>query len=81
MFGPVAPSRARGLKHGQQATGAFDVLVAPSRARGLKLLCAGGGCVRLCRAFTGAWIETLSQPTKTALRRVAPSRARGLKLR
>ena len=35
---PVAPSRARGLKHGSITSNSGKLIVAPSRARGLKLL-------------------------------------------
>ena len=34
----------------------------------------------LCRAFTGAWIETIHGPLSYPCDSVAPSRARGLKL-
>ncbi len=54
--------------------------VAPSRARGLKLLfLIMTLIVSICRAFTGAWIETSENGASQKNISVAPSRARGLK--
>ncbi len=36
-------------------------------------------CWNCCRTFTGAWIETLTQPNNHKWLKVAPSRVRGLK--
>ncbi len=54
--------------------------VAPSRARGLKHLLDLIDLAHLCRALTGAWIETAAEANVGDSSPVAPSRARGLKL-
>ena len=53
--------------------------VAPSRARGLKPAWKCLYAKVLCRALTGARIETNATQLKVKLSKVAPSRARGLK--
>ncbi len=53
--------------------------VAPSQARGLKLTFTPIIFRPLCRAFTGAWIETSMASGYAVPLWVAPSQARGLK--
>ncbi len=77
----VAPSQARGLKLTISNIRRCINQVAPSQARGLKHRRQVYLRLMMCRAFTGAWIETIHKHLILVVIKVAPSQARGLKHR